>query len=81
MSVLCRRQCDVVSFQLLPQGQCFALAHFVEQSPKAWAVVHLNQMCELMLHDVVLQMTWQKGEVEGEVDVALHAATAPAFFG
>ena len=59
----------------------FPSADLVEQGPEARAVVHLDAVRQLVLHDVVLQMPWQQYQVEREVDAALRAAAAPSPFG
>lgn len=44
-------------------------------------MVHLEEVRQLVLQDVVLQMAGKEDEVEREIDAALGTATAPATFG
>ena len=44
-------------------------------------MVHLDEVGEFVLHDVVLLVSRQQNQVEREVDASLCAAASPASFG
>lgn len=60
----------VVASHFLSQGLCFAGAHLIEACPKARAVVHLDEVRQFVLQDVVLQVSRQEHKIEREVDAA-----------
>ena len=49
----------------------------IKQCPETGTVIHLHQMCQFMLHDIILQMRRKKHQVQTEADITIAAATAP----
>ena len=70
----------VVASHFLSKGFGFAGADFIEAGPEAGTVVHLDEVGEFVLQDVILQVVGEEYKVEREVDVAFRAATAPTAF-
>lgn len=77
--IICYKR-RIVASHFLSKGFGFAVAYLIEACPKARAVVHLDEVGEFVLQDVILQVVRQEYKVEGKVDVAFRAATAPTTF-
>ena len=67
-----------IGVALAPQEAGTAVGHGVEAGPEARPVVHLVEMGQLVLDDVVGKFAGQEHEPERKVDVALRRAAAPA---
>lgn len=50
----------------------------IQQRPETGTVIHLHQMNQFMLHDVILQVGRQEHQVQTQADIALAAATSPS---
>ena len=54
------------------------LNRLVEKLPETCPMIHLDEMRQFVLHDVLLQVTGKEHEIETEIDPARRAAAAPS---